>query len=244
MIISLHIPKTAGTTFRAYLEAAFPGGVLLDYARTEPDMRRRFTACSESEYSAAVACGNKYNLPQSPEGIASFKRIAEAGRVRVIHGHFRRARYIAIYPDGDYITWVREPLARARSHFLFHRRILANPNDAENVLIHTGKLAFRDWLENPEHINEQYRFTSCGKLEKFKFVGLVEEFAAGIALFNRIFGIAGVTRPNARRNANPDKGTDNEIDPTTAARFKALNAADYDLYRRVREQYQPLKSQQ
>lgn len=240
MIISLHIPKTAGTTFRTYLDAVFPGDVLLDYPRTTADLIRRFR-----DYAAKadpVAAKSEFKLPRSPEGMARFRQLLDADHVRVIHGHFRRGKYSMIYPDGDYITWVREPLARACSHFLFHRCTISSPDDQENVLIHAGKLSFQEWIEKPAHINQQYNFTGDGALEKFKFIGLVEEFDASIAAFNRIFGISGASVPAARLNANPDKDTSSVLDPATETRFKALNAADYDLYRRVWERYHPLKT--
>lgn len=235
MIISIHIPKTAGTTFRVYLETLFPGDVLMDYPRTTRALIRRFM--SYAQKADPVAAAGDFRLPRSAEGIARFRQLLDADGIRVIHGHFWRGRYSMIYPDGDYIVWIRDPLARARSHYLYHHRAILSHNDKENVAIHDGKLSFQEWIERPNHINQQYKFTGGGALDKFKFVGLVEEFDASIALFNRVFGIDAARRPAKRLNTNPNKDTSVNLDPATVARFKVLNAADYDLYARVRERY-------
>jgi len=48
MIISIHIPKTAGTTFAHFLRRSFPDGVLGDYGAETPDVNELFESCSKN----------------------------------------------------------------------------------------------------------------------------------------------------------------------------------------------------
>lgn len=100
LIISIHMPKTAGVSFRATLEEHFGDGFRHDYAdyplnqipelRNESALRAK-RAVEPEEYSEALC----------------------------VHGHFLPMKYLGLaqHRDCKFVTWLREPLARLVSHY-------------------------------------------------------------------------------------------------------------------------------
>jgi hypothetical protein len=97
LFVSVHVPKTAGTSFRNFLESIFGEQLLLDY-RSKP---------LDVGYEAR-AIGN------SVQDTATYQDIHERlKRADVcVHGHFFPAKYLSVFPDAKLISWVREPAQR------------------------------------------------------------------------------------------------------------------------------------
>lgn len=70
-------------------------------------------------------------------------------------------------------------------------------------------------------------------LTEFKFVGLTEEYDAGLAVFRELFDLPALERFEARRN--PERiGAMYEVSAAIEERFRELNHADYRLYEEAR----------
>jgi hypothetical protein len=92
-IVSVHIPKTAGTTLAFILDRCLERRVIYDY--------------------------RGYSEPQ----VASSEIRDNAGFIRsyfhVLHGHFFASKYFDVFPDAAFIATLRHPVSRVISHY-FH----------------------------------------------------------------------------------------------------------------------------
>lgn len=111
MIVSVHIPKTAGTSFRYHLAQVFGNRVLDDYGDW-PEVT-------------------------TPEGIVRQERrraemLAEAAETAelydVIHGHFAGRKYVGAFPVTHFVPMVRDPYQHAVSTFEHASRETNSPH--------------------------------------------------------------------------------------------------------------------
>jgi hypothetical protein len=232
MIISVHIPKTAGTTFAQYLLRAFPDGVLSDYGSETPDVSEVFESCFKNITNFRE--DGEFQIRLISEGILKCKRLLAQRGIQVIHGHFDIYKYLGIFPEATYVVWLREPLERALSHYHFHRRVLITPHDPTNRLVYEGQLSFEEWMHLPDVINLQFRLV-MGDLSRFQFVGIAEQFKHCLSDFGRIAGLEQNQWDSEipPENINPEKRIDEkyEIDEQVRSRFIELNHRDIALYR-------------
>src|SRR5215468_1975479 len=98
MIISCHIGKTAGTTFRRLLAGTFGDRLLLDYqdqvGLDTPEVRASRLAHLQSLRRDAAAIERSY---------------------QVIHGHFFADKYVGLFRTCSVCAFFREPVERVVS---------------------------------------------------------------------------------------------------------------------------------
>ena len=103
-IIYLHIPKTAGTSFRMSAEQYFgPDQVLNDYGEESPN--------TSEDIRSSVYCDDPAKLRKT--GLEK----------KFLTGHFSMAKYKEIFPNSPVVTFFREPVDRVISeyvHFASH----------------------------------------------------------------------------------------------------------------------------
>jgi len=105
VLISVHLPKTAGSSFQHILRREYGDKMLLDFEdkpiNTPADERNRRAWVDASEN----AC-------------------RDFGEIECIHGHFQPVKYLALKKKGraKFVCWLREPLARMVSHYNFWLR--------------------------------------------------------------------------------------------------------------------------
>jgi len=98
-IIYLHIPKTAGTSFRMSAEQYFgPDQVLNDYGEESPSTSEDIRS---SMYGNDPAKLRKTGLEK-----------------KFLSGHFCMAKYKEIFPNSPVVTFFREPVARVVSEYV------------------------------------------------------------------------------------------------------------------------------
>lgn len=100
LLISMHIPKVAGTSFRKILEKTFGKSLLSEYGSKHPSYER--------------FC--QYDL-------SSASKLQEQG-INCLHGHFRIRKYKDF--DADFITWFRDPLAMIPSTYYYLKKNYPN----------------------------------------------------------------------------------------------------------------------
>ena len=244
LIISLHVPKAAGTTFSRYLLNVFPDGVLRDYGPTTPQVGELFNSCFTWGKWAQLSGDTKVRVISY--GILNYKKVLAERGIRVIHGHFNLDKYLGIFPEATYVTWLRDPLDRAMSQYNFFKRTLMDPPDPINNLIYEGKLPFEEWMTQPDNINLQQRFTGPD-LTKFKFVGIAEDFERSLAIFRKLAGLEQkqYDLDTTPENVNPHKPVNNtydELDRRTRSRFIDLNQLDLAMYRSAVQRLRRMES--
>ena len=105
MYISIHIPKTAGTTVGYILDYGLNRRIFYDYPRHGMGKRQ----------------GEVMNSDDVKRDIRMINEHRDFIKYKfdVIHGHFHYKKYKDVFPDEKYLVCLRDPLKRTISHY-FH----------------------------------------------------------------------------------------------------------------------------
>lgn len=220
MLISLHLPKTAGTSFRALLQAHYGDRLRDDYGD-----RPLHDAVAERRLHAVRS------------GIGLALRPRRLQGVDAIHGHFLAIKYSLWSggPDWRRVAWLRDPVERLASHYHYWRRSY----DAGTAGSLHHRMVDENWsLERfclgPELRNVYRQFLWGVPLARFDFVGITEHYATDSEHFARhVLGLTALplaSSPEAE-NANPAARARYVDDPALRERIERHHAADVSLYR-------------
>jgi hypothetical protein len=216
LIVSIHIPKTGGETFREILEALTEGHLQRDYGD-------RPLAPLTLRQRARLATARPHLQPDT----------------RAVHGHFIATKYWRRYPDARYMAWFREPVERLASHYHYWKRKPDRQNPTCQKLIE-GDLSLPAFAGLPEMRDVQTRFLGDVPPSKLAFVGVTERYDDSIDLFRRAF-YPGLLAATERVNANPEReGESYDLDPAVRLEVERLNAADMALYDAVVARFEAL----
>jgi sulfotransferase famil protein len=212
-MISIHIPKTGGTTFVDILRKCAEEVLYLDYDYEGPSPNalfrhgKRLTAAPESIIS---------NLGSFP------------GR-SVIHGHFPASKYINRFPNAIYVTWLRDPVERVVSNYLYWQRSRI-PGDQHWEQVTSQKLSLEEFAQLHLASNLQHAHLFPLTVERFDFIGITEEYDRSLELFRRLF-CPGAQFDATVRNENPDRqGKFYDLDPEVRKRILQSNECDASIY--------------
>lgn len=181
VIVSVHVPKTAGTSFYKVLQACFGQRLLRDYddqVMAYGSIARVLRTLSRRRAAAKALQGHD-----------------------CVHGHFLPLKY-ALRPRCSLAIWLRDPVERAMSRY---HHYLRHPE--------TGSLQFRRYLRRTDltleefvripHFQDLYAKYLVGvRLADFDFVGITEQYAVGLELFGRLYGLDCIP-PMPKENVNP-----------------------------------------
>jgi hypothetical protein len=214
LLVSLHLPKTAGTSFAAALAAAFPERFHAEYVDQPmqyPAWRRRLRAVRL--------------------GVAG--DVARDAGIDCVHGHFLALKY-RLGARGRplrFITWLREPVERLASHYHFWRRDYDGQDPSQPL---RNRMLAEDWsferfALGPEMRNVYRQYLWGVDPRSFAFIGITEHYEAHLgALAARYLG---GEAPVASALVNPARGGDRyDVPAGLRARILAHHAADAALY--------------
>jgi hypothetical protein len=224
MIVSVHVPKTAGTSFRALLHAAYGPRLFLDYG-------------DWAGYTTPQAIAHRAVRRREMQGRCEHL-IAHHD---VIHGHFVADKYAELFPTTDFVAFFRDPYQQAISSYAY---LLNNPHiDHPAVKIfHAEKMSLHEYVRWEATSNPQTQVLGSVPLSGFTFVGLTEELSRGVALFNSLFA-QNLSVPG-HENTNPARGPgDYSLWPDIRKAIEQHRAADIDLYARAKETFTRLARQ-
>ncbi len=215
MLISVHLPKTAGTSFLAALERHFGESLREDFAD-----RPLNTSASRRKFHALSAC-LRNALPRP-----------DLNGVKCVHGHFLPLKYALLRTSGEkrYIAWMRDPVERLASHY-FYWTTEYNPQSAGRL---HRRVVEEEWsLERfclgPEMRNIYSQFLWGFSLSRFDFIGITEFYETEIEQFSRL--ILGVSLENQWKNINPKGVRHAHIDdPELRQNIEEYHRVDMKLY--------------
>ncbi len=212
LLVSLHMPKTAGTSFADALRRIHGQGLVTEYQ----DMTMQIPRVKRELRMLASA---RWRLP-----------MAWDPRVTAIHGHALPVAYrlAPLRRPTTYITWLRDPVQRVVSHYHYWRRDYDGSDPRQPL---RNRVLREDWtLERfclgPELRNVYQRYLWGFDPNAFAFIGLTERYAEDLL---RLPG-DGWSASADTRLANPERGARYELEPALEARIRAHHAADLRFY--------------
>lgn len=179
-LLFVHIPKTAGTSFRLAAQECFGNdNTFFDYSQ------------NSSETSNII---NKFIYEE--EDIYALKKSFEEYDRLFLSGHFYVEKYMSLFDTRNVITFVRDPIAQVISHFSHYKD---KYNYSESLETFIQEERFR---------NIQSKMLNAKPLELFGFIGLTEEYEKSLQIINHYFNtdIKAVTL-NTNNNSSKQKHT-------------------------------------
>lgn len=212
LIISIHIPKTGGTTFSEILKTIAEEIFYLDYG---------------NQVFSPTALYRHGQLVQEPfESVTDLELLP--GR-SVIHGHFRIGKYLKKFPKASYVTWLRDPVERIASQYFYWQRTPLMDDPLCNKVI-TEKMTLEEFARWEVARNVQRRFLSPTGVESFAFIGITEEYERSLELFRRLICPDVQTSPTMQ-NYNPDRPAKfYDLEPGLREKILKLNELDAYTY--------------
>ena len=209
LLLVVHVPKTAGTSFRHALVKCFGRSkVICDYG---PKANRTSDIVRECEYGLG-------NI-QSGNIVAR----AVSAKAKALTGHFPVEKYARYFDQENIISFAREPLERTCSEYI-HRVTHADYRES-----------FDQFIEQPSIMNMQARYLQ--HVPESAFIGLTARYSESLKYINRTFGLKlREFQKNIRENGG-GLGLMNNLSEDQIDRFYSLNAKDVELYNGIVEQF-------
>ena len=216
MLISVHLPKTAGASFGQSLKEHFGSSFHEDYGDfpiNTPAFRRNIHALRE-------CAGNRFR---------TFEKDS------CIHGHFLPLKYLFLPRQLDvfYITWMRDPVERLASHYHYWKRVY-DPATAELLQrrVVDESWSFERFALGPELRNFYCQFLWGFPLEKFDFIGITEHYEEDLRYFSQHF--LGSVLVGKQVNVNQGKERHLYVnDACLRARIEEYHWRDMVMYRKA-----------
>jgi hypothetical protein len=180
-VISLHVPKCAGSSLKSTLQDAFgPQSVYEDYADRPLDPASPLRRDPAAFFAAAEAAG-----------------CAHLDGKRVVHGHFHALKYAKL-PCRHRITFLREPVDRLISHYFFWKTLGRHGHSLHDYFL-DHQLDIEQFAQLPV-IRTAYSesFFGGADMRAFDFIGFCDDYERDLARLAARLGAA--LRPT---HANP-----------------------------------------
>jgi len=213
-IISLHLPKTAGTSFLSMLKEYYGEDICLDY--------------EDKPISVLLQERVKFSVQKSLE-------IFESGLYgkKCVHGHFLPVKYLLLSARKKlhFITWMRHPLYRAVSHYNYWHKTY----DPATSLPHQKRIieerwTLQDFCQSDIYRNIYTQYLWGFPLENFDFIGITEHFDEDFIFFTKKWLSIDVAPSKLNvRDSSP------EADHGLLEIFENFHESDMNLYRRALE---------
>lgn len=207
LIAFVHIPKTAGTSFRVAANHYFgKEKVLNDYGLNVLE-------------TSQLVRDTIYN--GNP---ADFVEAVGYGEFRFLSGHFSIKKYYNLLGrQAMWCAFLRDPVQRVISEFQHFVRLYDYKGTVEEFCV------------NDAHRNKQSSHLESINLGELDFIGITEEYAESIELFNRKTGFDfRCVAANMARNTPISR---HEVDDVTKALIEENNQLDRELYDEALELY-------
>lgn len=233
--LSIHIPKTAGTTFGTLLREHFGHG-FFRHVDT-----RRFAGASKTIKTFA---GGKQVPLLKRFGFIGAKK----GGIRCLHGHYPIRKYKKQYPSllngTKLIAGFRDPAKRVVSHYEYIKRAhpyMIKKNNGKDTFtkeIIENNYSLSEYAGAVQSQNVQFKYINPLRPGDFHIVIIQEEFDKSVRLVKKMLGIAPGIVPKSRKirkNKSP-------IAPKTKALIYDCNQKDLEIYLEAKEYFNELCS--
>ena len=223
MIISLHMPKCGGSSFRKLLKDHF---------------KLRFSSDYEYPMHLPVSKREK-KVQRARRRVKIWQKYFFGYRyTQCIHGHFMpyKYEYLLGMEGVIFVTWLRDPIERLISHYDFWQRSYPNnrhPKQLHKRVVEEG-WTLKEFAFSKELQNFYTKYLWNFPIRNFDFIGLTEYYDEDFTYFaDHFMGLNQVSVP--QKNVSPSHNKPQFEDEKIIEELKAFHADDYELYEQVRE---------
>lgn len=219
MLISAHIPKTGGTSFRVILERSFKERLKLDY----------------DDHPLAHST-NLRNESASTGAFSTHSDLTE--HFDCIHGHFLPLKYSGI-KNAQFITWLRDPVQRLVSRYLYGKWTWesgsASPRQEElKAFIEKRRRypSLEQFVGIETFQNTYSKYFWGFDVQQFEVIALVERWDESIDRLHYLLGEIVDAEVHINQNLNQEDLV-YEVAETTRRLIENANQADVKMYAEV-----------
>jgi len=211
MWLVIHIPKTAGTSFREALERRFGHNrVVRDYG-------------PQADATSPLVLEHVYNATGAEDGRGRLIGAMRNGPGKILMGHFALEKYAQFFEPEKIIAFVRDPLVRICSEYL-HR-----------VKHGMFEGSLHRFFEIPAFQNQQAKMLRG--LSEESFVGVTERYNDALM---RINAANDWNLPRLKKNIGRKGGGRKLAESLSTVEldyFYKVNQQDMDLYEEARQRF-------
>lgn len=230
ILISLHLPKTGGSTFSRLLKSSAGRLWFKDYTDRP----------SQEQYTERKI-GNLW------EDCQRYDEVFQAARnypekVVVIHGHFYATKYNHVFPDAMKAVWLRDPVERVVSQYYFWQRKPDMNNQFCRQMLEQ-ELDLLQFAALPGVSDLQSRYLAAHSIDEFTFVGLTEQYDDGLQVFCNMFDIVMPAKLKTRNVNEQRQGSHYKLASEQRRVLEELNANDLAVYDQAQARFESLSRQ-
>lgn len=207
-ILFVHIPKTAGTSFRM---AAY------EYFGEEQTFFDYSSASSETSELIRERIYQK-------EDFYAFGQSLFERKSSFLSGHFNVLKYAPLYHSTQIVSFLRDPVEQVISHFNHFK----NHHGYEKELL--------DFVKEQRFCNVQFKTLRHIPLSLFGFIGFTDAYNRSIDIFNEMYGTSLKHKHmNIKSKGSLNK---EDIDPSTIEEIVKRNQLDIIFYKEAKKQFE------
>ncbi len=196
----IHVPKTAGTSFRKAAEAFYSREkIVYDYGEKQPETHPALIKAIYEE-----------------KDFYQLKQLLISDDIRLLGGHVPAKRFSPLFNQQQVFSFVREPVSRLVSEFKHFKRHYD----------FTGDL--RDFCKRPEFTNRQFRMFQGYAPHLLGFIGITEHYSESLQLFNATYGTD--LQDLSLNMAGQDKAPQHDLDEELVSEIAHRNKAEVSHY--------------
>jgi hypothetical protein len=208
MLLSMHIPKTAGTSFRMALQERLGRTMLLAYRGQVRGERM------------IVPFNGRLLEELDDPSRATLAEYCDTHDVRCIHGHFTMQVLCDVFPEAKCITFVRDPI----------KRIVSAYNHIFVVALQAEGMTFEQFIERDRARNLYEQLGMLEYLDSLAFVGITEQYDRSLRLLERMFPELGSLAYEEANVSQQKRFTEKDVTPEMRQYLLELNDADREIY--------------